>query len=112
MNQHVMKAAAALGVTVAVATGCSSKSTGINERLVSPGLTTTENSDLQGGGGEVHSSDSELENGQRAGSRIGAVRNLFGRSSINGFDFREAIGNPERGTPKQLGSATMNRGGS
>jgi len=60
----------------------------------------------------VHSSDSELENGQRAGSRIGAVRNLFGRSSINGFDFREAIGNPERGTPKQLGSATMNRGGS
>jgi len=60
----------------------------------------------------VHSSDSELENGQRAGSRIGAVRNLFGRSSVNGFDFREAIGNPERGTPKQLGSATMNRGGS
>src|SRR6266403_5575985 len=58
------------------------------------------------------SSGSELENGQRAGSRIGAVRNLFGRSSINGFDFREAIGNPERGTPKQLGSATMNRGGS
>ena len=51
MNQHVMKAAAALGVTVAAATGCSSKSTGINERLVSPVLTTTENSDPQGGGG-------------------------------------------------------------
>ena len=51
MNQHVMKAAAALGVTVAVATGCSSKSAGINERLVSPVLTTTENSDPQGGGG-------------------------------------------------------------
>jgi hypothetical protein len=51
MNQHVMKAAAALGVTVVLATGCSSKSTGINARRVSPVLTTTQNSDPQGGGG-------------------------------------------------------------
>jgi hypothetical protein len=40
----------------------------------------------------VHSLDSELKNGQRAGSGIGAQRNLFGRLSINGFDFTEAIG--------------------
>ncbi len=51
MNQHIMKAAAALGVTVALATGCSSKGTGINATLASPDLTTTRNSDPQGGGG-------------------------------------------------------------
>jgi predicted TIM-barrel fold metal-dependent hydrolase len=49
MNQHIMKAAAALGVTVALATGCSSKGTGINATLASPDLTTTQNSDPQGG---------------------------------------------------------------
>ncbi len=51
MNQHIMKAAAALGVTVALATGCPSKGTGINATLASPDLTTTQNSDPQGGGG-------------------------------------------------------------
>jgi hypothetical protein len=48
MNQHIMKAAA-LGVTVALATGCTSKGTGINATLASPDLTTTQNSDPQGG---------------------------------------------------------------
>jgi hypothetical protein len=51
MNQHIMKAAAVLGVTVALATGCSSKGTGIDATLASPGLTTTQNSDPQGGSG-------------------------------------------------------------
>jgi hypothetical protein len=51
MIQHMVKAAAALGVTIALATGCSSKGTGINARLVSPVLTTTQNSDPQGGSG-------------------------------------------------------------
>jgi hypothetical protein len=49
MNQHIMKAVAALGVTVALATGCSSKGTGINATLASPDLTTAQNSDPQGG---------------------------------------------------------------
>ena len=51
MNQHIMKAVAALGVTVALATGCSSKGTGINATLASPDLTPAQNSDPQGGGG-------------------------------------------------------------
>ena len=51
MNQPIMKAAAALGETVALATGCSSKGTGINGTLASPDLTTTQNSDPEGGGG-------------------------------------------------------------
>jgi hypothetical protein len=51
MNQHIMKAAAALGVIIALATGCSSKGTGINVRLADPVLTSQENWDPQGGSG-------------------------------------------------------------
>jgi len=51
MNQHLMKAAAALGVTIALVAGCSSKGGGINARLVSPVLTTETNSVPQDGGG-------------------------------------------------------------
>jgi hypothetical protein len=51
MNQHVVKTAVLLGVTIALATGCSSTGTGISARLVSPVVTTQQNSDLQGDGG-------------------------------------------------------------
>jgi hypothetical protein len=36
MNQHLMKAAAAFGMTIALVAGCSSKGRGINARLVNP----------------------------------------------------------------------------
>lgn len=42
--------AVVLGVTVALATGCSSTGTGMNARLVSPVLTTQRNSDPQDDG--------------------------------------------------------------
>jgi hypothetical protein len=51
MNQHIAEAAALLGVTIALATGCSSKDTGITLRPVSPVRTTQQNSDPQGDGG-------------------------------------------------------------
>jgi hypothetical protein len=51
MNQHTVKTAALLGLTIALATGCSSTSTGISAGLVSPVLTTQQNSDLQGDDG-------------------------------------------------------------
>ena len=51
MNQHTVKTAALLGVTIALVTGCSSTSTGISARLVSPVVTTQQNSDLRGDGG-------------------------------------------------------------
>ena len=51
MNQQLMKAAAALGATIALVAGCSSKDIGIDAGVVSPVLTTEPNSVPQGGGG-------------------------------------------------------------
>ena len=50
MNQHIVKTAVVLGVTIALTTGCSSTGTGTNARLVSPSLTTQQASDPQDGG--------------------------------------------------------------
>jgi hypothetical protein len=51
--------------------------------------------------------DSELE--RTESGIVGARRNLFGRSSINAFDFQKhGAWNPRSRTPKQLGGATMN----
>ena len=43
------------------------------------------------GGRDVHSPPSKIKHRQCAGSEIGAQRKLFGRSSIYGFDLREAM---------------------
>jgi hypothetical protein len=51
MKQHLMKAAAALEVTIALVAGCSSKDMGIDAGLVSPVLITDPILVPQGGGG-------------------------------------------------------------